>query len=341
MSEQQPTLQHFVIDEEAAGKRIDQYLGQAVDNMSRARVQVLIKAGHVTKNGQPFSENKYKLRCDDVLTISIPVPEDPTPLGEDIPLTIVYEDDDIIIINKPTGLVVHPGPGNWTGTLVNALIHHCGDSLSGIGGIRRPGIVHRLDKDTTGLLVVAKNDRAHRHLSKQFADHGRTNDLERRYHAFVWGVPMRTKDTINEPIGRKQHNRLQMTVLHNQYGKEAITHFSLLEKFTGLDGKGVCDIAMVECRLETGRTHQIRVHMRYIGHPVIGDQLYASHFQTKLNKLEPDISDGIRALNRQALHAAVLQITHPITKEVMRFESDLPDDLQHILTMLRDVQTTA
>lgn len=338
MNESNPLFQSFTIDEETAGKRIDQFLGHAIEDMSRARVQVLIKTGHVTKNGKPFLENKYKLRLDDVLTIAIPEPEDPTPEAEDIPLTIVYEDDDIIIIDKPVGLVVHPGPGNWTGTLVNALIHHCGESLSGIGGIKRPGIVHRLDKDTSGLLVVAKNDMAHRHLSAQFADHGRTNDLERRYRAFVWGVPQRIKDTIDEPIGRKQHNRLQMTVLRNDYGREAITHYQLLEKFTGLDVRGLCDIAMVECRLETGRTHQIRVHMRHIGHPLIADALYGSHFQTKITRLEPDLADLITALNRQALHAAILQITHPVSEEVMRFESPFPADLQNLYDKLRSVQ---
>ncbi len=335
MDEQDGQLQSFEIGEEEAGKRIDLFLGQAVENMSRSRIQDLIRGGHVTRNGASFKKINVKLQVGDILTIDVPPAEDPTPEGEDIPLNIVYEDDDIIIINKPTGLVVHPGPGNWTGTMVNALIHHCGDSLSGIGGVRRPGIVHRLDKNTTGLLVVAKNDRAHRHLSKQFADHGRTNDLERCYRAFVWGIPMRTKDTINEPIGRKQHNRLQMTVLYNQYGKEAITHYSLLEKFTGLDNRGKCDIAMVKCRLETGRTHQIRVHMRYVGHPVLGDQLYASHFQTKLNKLDQNVAEGILALDRQALHAAVLQITHPVTKEVMRFESELPEDMARLHNLLR------
>jgi 23S rRNA pseudouridine1911/1915/1917 synthase len=245
------------------------------------------------------------------------------PRAEPIPLSIVYEDDAIIVIDKPKGLVVHPAAGNWTGTLVNALIAHCGDSLSGIGGVRRPGIVHRLDKDTTGLLVVAKTDRAHRKLAAQFADHGRTGALERAYLAFVWGVPARPKGTIDKPIDRHPHARDKMAVRPG--GRTAITHWEVLERYAGADQKGVA--SLVECRLETGRTHQIRVHLAAIGHPLLGDSVYGPGFKTKASQLPERARDALAALDRQALHAHILVLEHPVTGELLHFRSELPADL--------------
>ena len=280
-------------------------------------------AGQVTIDGMPVLDPGRKVRADDAIAIAVPAPEPATPRAEPIPLSIVYEDDAIIVIDKPKGLVVHPAAGNWTGTLVNALIAHCGDSLSGIGGVRRPGIVHRLDKDTTGLLVVAKTDRAHRKLAAQFADHGRTGALERAYLAFVWGVPARPKGTIDKPIDRHPHARDKMAVRPG--GRTAITHWEVLERYAGADQKGVA--SLVECRLETGRTHQIRVHLAAIGHPLLGDSVYGPGFKTKASQLPERARDTLAALDRQALHAHTLVLEHPVTGELLHFRSELPVDL--------------
>jgi 23S rRNA pseudouridine1911/1915/1917 synthase len=244
-------------------------------------------------------------------------------LAEDIPLAIVYEDEALIVIDKAKGLVVHPAAGNQTGTLVNALISHCGASLSGIGGVKRPGIVHRLDKDTTGLLVVAKNDRAHRKLSAQFADHGRTGPLRRGYLAFVWGVPDRPRGTIDKPIDRHPHARDKMAV--REGGREALTHWEVLERYSGTDGAPVA--SLLACRLETGRTHQIRVHLASIGHPLLGDDVYGPGFRTKANQLGPDAQAALKTLGRQALHAYLLTIEHPSEGKELAFRSELPDHL--------------
>ena len=244
---------------------------------------------------------------------------------------MVFEDDDLIVINKPAGLVVHPAAGNWTGTLVNALINHCGDSLSGIGGVKRPGIVHRLDKETSGLLVVAKTDAAHKGLSEQFADHGRSGPLVRAYQALVWGQLKNKKGTIDTQIGRSQHNRLKQKVL-KQGGRQAITHYRLLEEFAS---GGDILASLVECKLETGRTHQIRVHMAHIGHPLVGDPEYGQGFKSKLNKLPKDLAENIENRKRQALHAGLLGFAHPITGEEMVFQSELPEDLQNVMNALK------
>jgi len=253
----------------------------------------------------------------------VPQPEPAAPRAEPIPLNVVYEDDAIIVIDKPSGLVVHPAAGNWTGTLVNALIAHCGDSLSGIGGVRRPGIVHRLDKDTSGLLVVAKTDRAHRKLAAQFADHGRTGPLERAYLAFVWGVPARPKGTIDKPIDRHPQARDKMAVRVG--GRPAVTHWEVLERYPGTGGDTVA--SLLECRLETGRTHQIRVHLAAIGHPLLGDSVYGPGFKTKASQLPQPAREALAALDRQALHAHILGLEHPVTGEQLHFRSELPADL--------------
>ena len=323
-------------DESAEG-RLDSWLTAEIgEEFSRSRVQALIKEGAVSLKGAPVTDAKRKVRPGDVYEITMPEPEDPTPQGEDIPLDVLYEDDDVIVISKPAGLVVHPGPGNWTGTLVNALIHHCGDSLSGIGGVRRPGIVHRLDKDTTGVMVVAKNDIAHRHLSQQFADHGRTMPLERAYQAIVWGRPRSLSGTIDAPLGRAVGDRTRRAVKRpdNENADEAITHYEVLERFhENPDATALA--SLVECRLETGRTHQIRVHMAHIGHPLLGDTVYGAGFRTKANLLPEEARKVVNGFGRQALHAFMLQFEHPRTGEVMHFEVPLPEDMEELAEALR------
>jgi len=252
------------------------------------------------------------------------------PRAENIPLAIVYEDDELIVIDKPAGFVVHPAAGNWTGTLVNALIAHCGTSLSGIGGVRRPGIVHRLDKDTSGLMVVAKTDRAHHGLAGQFADHGREGPLERAYLAFVWGAPDRPKGVIEKPIDRHPHARERMAVRAG--GRPAITHWEVVGRYAGSDGRPVA--GLLDCRLETGRTHQIRVHLAAIGHPLLGDEVYGPGFRTKAALLTPDARAALEGLGRQALHAYLLAFQHPVTGEALSFRSELPDDLARLQSAL-------
>jgi 23S rRNA pseudouridine1911/1915/1917 synthase len=235
----------------------------------------------------------------------------------------VYEDDALIVIDKPKGLVVHPAAGHATGTLVNALIAHCGDSLSGIGGVKRPGIVHRLDKDTSGLMVVAKTDRAHRALSKQFADKDESG-LQRGYLAIVWGVPDRPRGTIDAPLDRSPKARDKRAV--REGGREAVTHWQVLERYAGRDGKPVA--SLLACTLETGRTHQIRVHLAHIGHPILGDETYASGFKSKAGRLGPQTQAALQALGRQALHAYLLIIEHPETGKNLEFRSELPGDMR-------------
>jgi 23S rRNA pseudouridine1911/1915/1917 synthase len=311
--------------------RIDRVLAARIPSLSRSRLKALILDGQVMIAARTILDPSSQVKSGDVVSVTLPPAEDAEPQGEDIPLAIVYEDDALIVIDKPKGLVVHPSAGHATGTLVNALIAHCGESLSGIGGVKRPGIVHRLDKDTTGLLVVAKNDKAHRALSKQFADHGREGPLVRGYLAFVWGAPDRPKGTINAPLDRHPQNREKRTV--REGGREAITHWQLLESFAGRDGKPVA--SLVACTLETGRTHQIRVHLAHIGHPILGDATYGTGFKTKATLLPEPARDALAALGRQALHAYLLGFEHPETAEFMEFKSALPADLAALHAALR------
>jgi 23S rRNA pseudouridine1911/1915/1917 synthase len=304
---------------EDAGTRLDRVLAAHLTELSRTRLKALILEGAVTAGGRTVDDPGYKVKPGDVFTILVPPPEPAEPAGENIPLSILYEDDQLIVIDKPAGLVVHPAAGHQSGTLVNALIAHCGDTLSGIGGVMRPGIVHRLDKDTSGVMVAAKTDKAHKALSEQFADHGRTGDLERGYLAFVWGVPDRPRGTIDAPIDRHPHNREKMAV--RQSGREAITHWEVQERYAGVDGKPVA--SLIECRLETGRTHQIRVHLAHIGHPILGDETYATGFRTKAVLLPKAAQDALQALGRQALHAYFLAFQHPVSGEVLQFQSEL------------------
>lgn len=326
-------MKELITDAEASGKRLDAWLSaQLAPDLSRNRIQSLISEGQVSVEGRIVTETKHKLREGLNITIQIPEPEDATPKGEKIALDILFEDADLIVINKPAGLVVHPGNGNWTGTLVNALIHHCGDTLSGIGGVKRPGIVHRLDKETSGIIVVAKNDLAHRHLSAQFADHGRTGDLERAYLAIVWGTPDRATGTIDAPLGRSHRDRTKQAVVHQDRddARNAITHFEVQERF-GAKDDATALASLVECKLETGRTHQIRVHMAHIGHPLVGDLEYGSAYKTKANKLVEPLQSIVKGFKRQALHARLLAFEHPSTGDILRFEAPLPDDMTELL----------
>ena len=328
-SDQPPERLKAEADESHADMRLDRFLSNALPSLSRTRVQALIKDGQVASSGATIEDVKYRVKPGDSFELVVPPAADTTLVGEAIPLTIVYEDDDLIVIDKPPGLVVHPGAGQPDGTLVNALIAHCGKSLSGIGGVARPGIVHRLDKDTSGLMVVAKNDRAHRALADQFADHGRTGEMERGYLALVWGAPNRPQGRIDAPIGRHPTSRTKMAVLRQDKGRHAATHWRLVNTY-GHDKEGPI-AALVECTLETGRTHQVRVHMAHMGHPLIGDPLYGRGFQSKLRKLPEDAQATVAGLKRQALHAARLAFVHPATGTLLEFNSPLPDDLAGIV----------
>jgi 23S rRNA pseudouridine1911/1915/1917 synthase len=319
------------VEGDEGSNRLDRVLAVRQPELSRSRLKALILAGSVTLKDAPVRDPAYHVVSGDTITIDVPEATAPEPSGEDIALDIVYEDDDIIIIDKPRGLVVHPAAGHETGTLVNALIAHCGSSLSGIGGVRRPGIVHRLDKDTTGLMVAAKNDDAHKSLIEQFADHGRTGAMRRGYMAFAWDLPNRQRGTVDAPIDRHPHAREKMAV--REGGREAITHWELQEAFNGRDGKPAA--ALLACQLETGRTHQIRVHLAHIGHPLLGDAVYGPHFKTKAVRLGPESRAALDALDRQALHAYLLVLEHPRTGEILEWISDLPADLTALRAKLR------
>lgn len=326
----------FQLSLEERNIRLDRFLslqpGIAAANISRTRLKTLIEAGHVLVNGAEVTSASFMLRGGQSVSLNIPLAADPLPEGEKIPLKIIFEDSHIIVIDKPPGLVVHPAPGHGNGTLVNALIHHCGDSLSGIGGVKRPGIVHRLDKDTSGLLVAAKNDAAHRGLAKLFADHGKTLPLLRRYEAFVWGVPDRASGSIETFLGRHPTAREKIAVVQDGKGRLAVTHWEKAAEFSR--GDGLTLACLIECELETGRTHQIRVHMAHIGHPLMGDPLYGKGFVTKAALLPKKAKTALEKLGRQALHASTLGFTHPVTHEKLCFESPLPKDLLRLQASL-------
>lgn len=301
----------FAIDPEEVGLRIDQYLADALEGVSRSQVQKWMAQGRIyseKSKGTPLKKN-YTLEKNDVITVDMPEPEVLDILAEDIPLEIIYEDDQVLVVNKPQGMVVHPAPGNYRGTLVNAILYHIKD-LSDIGGVIRPGIVHRIDKDTSGLLMIAKTNLAHQSLSEQLKDHS----VDRVYVALVHGGFSKDSGTINAPIGRHPQNRLKMAILERT-GREAITHYEVLERLG--------PYTLVECRLETGRTHQIRVHLASIGHPLIGDPLYGA-------KKEKNKADG------QYLHAKVLGFEHPVTGDRMVFSAPIPGNFEKLLTRLRN-----
>ena len=304
---QEPEASEWTVDADAAKTRIDKYITENLgEDVSRSQVQLWIANGHVSVNEGPIKSN-YKVSQGDRIVLKVPEPSAVEIIPEDIPLEIAYEDADVIVVNKPRGMVVHPAPGHSSGTLVNALMFHCKD-LSGINGELRPGIVHRIDKDTTGLIMAAKNDKAHASLATQLKEHS----VNRRYLALVHGNISHDQGTIDAPIGRDAQDRKLYTVT-DRNSKHAVTHFTVVERFG--------DYSLLELKLETGRTHQIRVHMKYIGHPLVGDPVYGK-------------SKGIK-LNGQALHAAVLGFVHPSTGEYMEFSAPMPSDMIELLTILR------
>ncbi|TDQ80493.1 ribosomal large subunit pseudouridine synthase D [Dongia mobilis] len=308
-------LHRIEMTEAEAGERLDRALARHLPALSRSRLKALIESGNLKDgSGATITEPAQRVKPGDAFYLSVPAPAAAEPEGQAIPLDVVYEDADIIVIDKPAGMVVHPAPGNPDQTLVNALIAHCGASLSGIGGVRRPGIVHRIDKDTSGLLIAAKNDAAHHALSTAFAAH----DIERAYRCLVWGLPSPKAGSIATLIGRHPGNRQKMAVVARN-GKEAVTHYQVLKAF----GLGA---ALVECRLETGRTHQIRVHMAHIGHPLIGDPAYGRASPARKAQLSETARAAALAFPRQALHAAILGIHHPRTGVFMSWESPDPRD---------------
>lgn len=296
--------------EEFVGERIDKFLSCRLEEVSRSYIQKLIKEGHVSVNGKPIKAN-YKLGADDEICLEIPEAKEPDILPEDIPLDILYEDQDILVVNKPKGMVVHPAAGHYSGTLVNALMYHCKDSLSGINGVMRPGIVHRIDMDTTGSLLVCKNDEAHRILAEQLKEH----TIRREYHAIVYGNLKDDAGTIDAPIGRHPVDRKKMSINHKN-GKRAVTHYEVLERFG--------NFTYIRCRLETGRTHQIRVHMASLHHPLLGDEVYG-----------PSSKPPFSGLKGQVLHAKILGIHHPSTGEYMEFDAPLPQYFVDLLQKLR------
>lgn len=323
------TVRSLVVEPGAAPERLDRVLAKGFEDLSRARLQALVRDGFVACDGADIRDPSRKVAGGSRIEVRVPAPLPAEPRGEALPLAVVHEDDDLIVVDKPAGLVVHPAAGHEDGTLVNRLIAHCGESLSGIGGVRRPGIVHRLDKDTSGLLVVAKNDLAHGGLSAQFADHGRSGALERAYLALVWGVPEPRAGTITASLARSRHNREKIAVVREGEGRHAVTHYRV-EALP--DPAGVT--ALVRCRLETGRTHQIRVHLAHRGHPLLGDATYGGAFKTKAARLAEAPRAALAALGRQALHAAELGFLHPRTGERLRFESRLPEDFSRLLAAL-------
>ena len=306
--------------------RLDKALADLCPDLSRSRIKALILSDDVIVSGYIIKQVSHKVQGGDRITVTVPEAVDDTPVAENIPLDIIYEDNDLLVVNKAVGMVVHPGAGNHNGTLVNALLHHCKDNLSGIGGVKRPGIVHRLDKDTSGLMIVAKNDLAHQGLSDQLQD----RSLSRLYTAFVWRVPTLVKGVVDAPVDRHSTNRLKMAV--RKEGREARTHYHVIQNYQDV-------IGVVECKLETGRTHQIRVHMQHIKHPLIGDPLYGLAAQEgrallQCGGYEEDKIAEILAFPRQALHAHAISFIHPRSDQEMMFESDLPNDLMSLKKLL-------
>lgn len=310
------SIRRAVVPQEAAGWRLDRALAVALPTLSRERLKALISQGNVSTGAVAVRDPATKVAPGATFDVTVPEPAKAHNEAQDIPLVVVFEDEHLIVIDKPARLVVHPAAGNYDGTLVNALLHHCAGSLSGIGGVERPGIVHRIDKDTSGLIVAAKTDPAHVGLAAQFAKHS----IDRRYRAIVAGLPNPTSGTVDAPLARSSTNRQKMAIVRHERAKRAVTHYRLISALNRA--------AMIECRLETGRTHQVRVHMASIGNPLLGDPVYGRgrpEHREMLNRLKFD---------RQALHAAHLGFAHPITSEPLAFSSEIPDDMQRLFREL-------
>jgi len=311
------------VDTATAGIRIDKYIASEISFFSRSQTQRLIESGYVFVDDEIIADKDFKTREGDIYQILLPEPESATPLAENIPLDVLYEDDDLIVVNKPAGMTVHPAAGVNSGTLVNALLYHCKDSLSGIGGVARPGIVHRIDRNTSGILVAAKNDITHRGLAEQFFNHS----IERTYYAVVYGVPPSLKGTIEGNISRSPYDRKKMAIVQRG-GKTAITHYETVEIFKNA-------VSLVRCNLETGRTHQIRVHFSSIGCNLVGDDVYVKAKKSALSLLEP-LKTYINTFPRQALHAYSLGFIHPTTGKFLSFQADFPEDMQELICKLKN-----
>ncbi len=358
--ESQASQIDIVAPPEAAGARLDKWLSEAIPDLSRSRAKALVEDGQLALNGEPLTDPRAKIIADATYTLTTPPPTPATPNPENIPLEILFEDEHLIIINKPAGMVVHPTPGQWTGTLVNALLHHCGDSLTGIGGVARPGIVHRLDKDTSGVMVCAKTEPTHTALVALFQAH----DIERAYLAVTRGAPRPLIGRIETRIARSPNDRKKMAVVkernfrrdahsddpeanaadEREHGKHAVTNYKTFETFGRLDATGTQPAsALVECRLETGRTHQIRVHLAHIGAPVMGDPTYGKNRGVKANGKGAAFDHAVetaRAFRRQALHAYILGFAHPATGEDLRFEAPPPEDMAALIDALRNMDAS-
>lgn len=298
----------FQITEEMEEERIDKVLNGLINSLSRSYIQKLLKEGMVEVNGQAVKAN-YRVKCDDEIRFELPPAIEPDILPENIPLDILYEDEDVLVVNKPKGMVVHPAAGHYSQTLVNAVMYHCKEHLSGINGVMRPGIVHRIDRDTTGSVIICKNDVAHNDIAKQLKEHS----VVRRYHAICYGVIKEEEGTIHAPIGRHPNDRKKMAI-NEKNGKDAVTHYKVLKRFNGY--------TYIECRLETGRTHQIRVHMASIGHPLLGDEVYAGNRKSSFK------------LEGQCLHAKILGFIHPRTGEYIETDAPIPEYFHHLLDIL-------
>jgi 23S rRNA pseudouridine1911/1915/1917 synthase len=310
------TETHVIVPPEMVGWRLDRALAALIPTLSRERLKALISSGQVSSGADLTRDPATKVRVGTPYVVHVPPPLPAHNEAQNIPLTIVFEDDHLLVVDKPAGLVVHPAAGNFDGTLVNALLHHCAGRLSGIGGVARPGIVHRIDKDTSGLMLVAKTDRAHEGLAAQFAKHS----INRRYKAIVSGVPNLLAGTVDAPLARSATNRKKIAIVSDGRGKRAVTHWTLLSRLR--------EAALVECRLETGRTHQVRVHMASLGHPLVGDPVYGRTLRAH-RQILADLD-----FKRQALHAAILGFVHPVSSETLTFESEIPPDMQRLFRKL-------
>lgn len=319
-----PNLHRHIATKADSDRRLDRVLADNVDALSRSRIKALIEAGAVTVDGATITDPSHTVKPGQTFAMIVPDSQPASIEPEAIDLDILYEDEDVIVIDKPAGMVVHPAPGSPRGTLVNALLAHCGDTLSGIGGVRRPGIVHRLDKDTSGVMIAAKNDVAHQSLAKQFAE----RTIERAYTAVIWGVPAPPVGMVEGNIGRSERNRLKMAVVGAPKGRTARTHYRVTERL----GPHAC---VTQCRLETGRTHQIRVHMTHIGHPLIGDPVYGRQSAARTKSLSPEARAYLERFNRQALHAHLIGFTHPRDQKLRHFESRISNDIKSLINLLR------